>query len=434
MPQRARPTTYLTFFLIFLVAQFGIHSTLLTMPYFWDEVGSTVPAAQSIGQVGVVHTPAVSLYLAGVWKLLGASEVSTRSGMLLLSAIALLGVFLLAIELCGSLKGAPAIVVAALVALSPWFFGQSILAQTPILSTLCMAYGLWFYLTGRKLVAGVFALAFLWVVASTLPGLGWNHVVPARPTDFLVAAGRRFLSLFLANFHFLATFGLWLALRSGRLNRTRWKAAGAAAGVYFLWLCFSGPVLDRDLVPVLPVFYTAAVVGFYSWASKWRMALPSALLASFVLALWIATPWWPDALESSLAMSDFSDLQRMTAAYLEKNSHGQIVATAWPLSAVLTRPDLGFVEHPQRVIALPDLSAGCLSKVDPGSVGIFVRYSRGWDPPGNLVPSSRAARWFARRYLGYQSPIDPDDIERKLGLRMTAGWQKRGQWVEIYTH
>ncbi|MGJ5813580.1 hypothetical protein [Paludibaculum fermentans] len=433
MPQRARPTTYVYFFLFFLIAQFGIHATLLTMPYFWDEVGSTIPAALSIGHPGTGVPPAISLYLAGVWKLFGASELSTRCAMLLLSAVAMLGIFLLAIGLCGSLQGAPAIMVAALTALSPLFFGQSILAQTPIPAALCLAYGLWFYLTGRRVVAGVFGLLLLWVLISSLPGIGWGQVAPPRPVDFAVTAARRFGSLFLANFHFLATIGVLMGLRSGRLNRTRWKVAGGVAGVYFLSLCVAGPVLDRDLVPVLPVFYTAAVVGFYSYASKWRMAMPVAMLCGFLTCLWFAPPLWPDALENSLAMSDFSDLQRMTAVYLEKNAHGQVVATAWPLSVVLKEPQFGFVEKPQRVMRLPDFSAACLAKVEKDSAGILVRYSRSWDPPRNILLANRATRWFGRRYLGYQLPVEPDEIERKLGLHLTASWQKRGQWVEIYS-
>ncbi|QOY86388.1 hypothetical protein [Paludibaculum fermentans] len=433
MPQRARPTTYVYFFLIFLIAQFGIHATLVTMPYFWDEVGSTVPAAQAMGHPGAFPTPAVSLYLAGVWKLFGASEVSTRCGMLLLSAVAMLGIFLLSIELCGSLQGAPAIMVAALTALSPLYFSQSVLAQTPIPAALCMAYGLWFYLTGRRVVAGLFGLALLWVLFSSLPAIGWGHVIPPRPADFVVMTARRFSSLFLANFHFLGTIGLLMGLRSGRLNRTRWKFAGGVAGVYFLSLCVAAPVLDRDLVPVLPVFYTAAVVGFYSYASKWRMALPVAMLCGFLACLWFAPPFWSDSIENSLAMSDFSDMQRMTAAYLEQNAKGQVVATAWPLSVVLKDPQFGFVEKPVRVMRLPDFSATCLAKVEKDSAGILVRYSRSWDPPRNILPINRATRWFGRRYLGYQLPIEPDEIERKLGLHLAASWQKRGQWVEIYS-
>ncbi|WP_321473726.1 hypothetical protein [uncultured Paludibaculum sp.] len=432
MPRRARPTTYLYFFFFFLVAQFGTHATLLTMPYFWDEVGSTIPAAQSVAHNGLAHTPTVSLYVAAVWKIFGASELSTRCAMLLLSAIALLGVFLLAIELCGSLQGAPAIVVAAMMALSPWYFGQSILAQSAMPATLCMVYGLWFYLTGRHILAGASLFGLLWVLLSSQPAIGWGQVEPPRIPDYLLTAGRRFVSLFFANFHFLATIGVLMAWRSDRLNRTRWKVAGAVCGVYFLSLCVAGPVLDRDLLPVLPVFYTAAVVGFYSHAARWRIALPTAMLCGFLAGLWIAPPWWPDALESSLAMSDFSDMQRMTAAYLEKNAHGGVVATAWPLSAVLTQPRLGFVDQPLHVLRLHDLSSTCLRTVNKGDAEILVRYSTGWDPPGNLLAWNRVTRWFGRRYLGYQLSIEPDEIEQRLGLHLTASWQKRGNWVEIY--
>lgn len=433
MPQRARPSTYVYFFAFFLILQFGIHVTLLTMPYFWDEIGSTVPAAQAAATNGLFHTPPVALYTATAWKLFGASAVTTRCAMLLLSAVTLLGVFLLAIELCGSLQGAPALVVAALMALSPWFFGQSILAQSPIPATLCAAYGLWFYLTGRRVLAAPFALAFLWILATTQPALGWFQLGPNHPPDFVVNAGRRAASLFLANLHFLATLGILLAWRAGRLQRTRWKIAGGAAAVYFLLLCLAGPPLERDLLPILPVFYTAAVVGFYSYAARWRMLLPVAMLCGFVASLWFAPPWWPDALENSLGMSEFSDLQRTVASYLDRKGHNQAIATAWPLSAELRQPGLGYVSRPLLVAKLPDFHADCLRGLQKGDIDIFVRYSQGWDPAGNLLLSTRATRFVARRFLGYHLSIEPEEIEQKLGLHLSATMQSRGHWVEIYT-
>ncbi|GEM_PF-7005304 len=48
MPQRARASTYLFFAALCAALVFLSHATLLEMPYFWDEVGSTIPQAQEI--------------------------------------------------------------------------------------------------------------------------------------------------------------------------------------------------------------------------------------------------------------------------------------------------------------------------------------------------------------------------------------------------
>src|SRR5204863_3336078 len=73
--------------------------------------------------------PGVMAYLAGVWMVTGFSIIATRAAMLLLAAIGVLAVFLLAIKLCGNIRGVPAFTVAALLCCSPVFYAQAMLAQ-----------------------------------------------------------------------------------------------------------------------------------------------------------------------------------------------------------------------------------------------------------------------------------------------------------------
>src|SRR5206468_11614298 len=75
------------------------------------------------------HPPGLLAYLAGVLTVTAFSIVSTRAAMLLLAATSVLLVFLLAIKLCGGVKGVPAFAVAGLLCCSPIFYAQAMLAQ-----------------------------------------------------------------------------------------------------------------------------------------------------------------------------------------------------------------------------------------------------------------------------------------------------------------
>src|SRR5579871_6504228 len=136
--RRIRPGFYLFFFVSFALVVFLIHSTFLSLPYFWDELGQFVPAALDIFHDGAwiphstvpnAHPPGVMAYLAAAWSLAGYSVPATRVAMLLAASAAALVAFLLAIELCRNAAGSPAFMAVFLLCASPLFFAQAMLAQ-----------------------------------------------------------------------------------------------------------------------------------------------------------------------------------------------------------------------------------------------------------------------------------------------------------------
>src|SRR3954453_19619518 len=95
--------SYASFYLLFFAALIALHWPVLSLPYFWDELGQFIPAALDIFQLGSwvpkttlpnVHPPGVMAYLAAVWSLFGYSVVATRVAMLAIAALGVLGTFL----------------------------------------------------------------------------------------------------------------------------------------------------------------------------------------------------------------------------------------------------------------------------------------------------------------------------------------------------
>ena len=129
-----------------------LHFPFLKLPYYWDEAGYFIPAAHDIYCAGKfipfstlsnAHPPLVMTYLALAWKLCGFHHIVTRSAMLLVAAMALLGIFRLAARVA-NLPVAVATVLCT--ALYPVFFAQSSLAHLDMMVTALTMWALVLYL------------------------------------------------------------------------------------------------------------------------------------------------------------------------------------------------------------------------------------------------------------------------------------------------
>jgi len=162
---------WMIFPVIFMVL-YASHFSLLRLPYYWDEAGYYIPAAWDFFRTGSLipastltnaHPPLPSIYLALWWKASGFYPEVTRQGVLMVAALALLGVWRLALRLIG----VPSVAVwtAALTAIYPIWFAQSSLAHADIFAAACSLWGLVYALPERARDARV---AALWFAAAAL--------------------------------------------------------------------------------------------------------------------------------------------------------------------------------------------------------------------------------------------------------------------------
>jgi 4-amino-4-deoxy-L-arabinose transferase-like glycosyltransferase len=125
-------------FALGFAALVAAHSTLLKLPYYWDEAGYYIPAARDLYLHGSLipvsgpsnaHPPLVMAYLALAWKIFGFSVVVTRVAMLGLATFSLAGLFRLAEKIANREVAAASVICTALY---PVFFTQSSLAQVDL--------------------------------------------------------------------------------------------------------------------------------------------------------------------------------------------------------------------------------------------------------------------------------------------------------------
>jgi len=465
----------LAFLGIFTAATFLIHSPYLALPLYWDELGYFVPAALDLLDSGRLipvstepnaHPPLVMAYLAGVWKAAGYSITSTRAAMLLLAGLALMAAFLLAVELSRQLPGAPAFLTMLFLLVSPLVCMQSMMAQLDMPAMLFTALALWLFLKERYRAAAIAATALvlvketgiaaplvmglwlarernraaLWFLLPLAALAGWfgllwhttGHVFgsekftgynlgyPLHPFRLAVSLLKRLYTLFIADFHWLGTAAI---LYSRKLFRGRaWSLAlWFTCAHVALVIVLGGAQLERYLLPVLPVFYTAAAGAWFALGPKLRFAGASAMAAGLLAGLWWNPPY-PFPYENNLAMTTFVELQLTAANYLERTHPGVTITTAWPLSDALRRPEFGYVRQGRRVREIPDFQPRHFDGIQ--EMDVLVLYSREW----RRVPLMEQM-W--HKHFGYAPPIDSEECQDRYGLRPVARWESRGQWIEI---
>ena len=483
-----RPETYLFFAAAFTAILFLTHSGFLSTPYFWDEAGHFVPTALDLYREGrwtpvtttpSVHPPLIAALLAALWQVTGPSIEATRSLMLIIAACGLLGAFLLAIELSRHIAGSPAFLAVLFLLASPLFFTQAMMVQLDMPAMALTVWSLFLFLRGRlvlcivtctlltltketgaivPLILGLWSAGerrlrvaawflvplcalFGWVSylhAATGEWLGdsefarFNVVYPLHPARLLAAVTRRVVFLLFENFHWIGTLCVTAGFRLGFYDSRGWRLAIVVMAAHIAAVSvFGGAILDRYLLPVLPIFYTAAAVGLSALKAAPRLAGAALLMAGLFGSLFWNPPLWSVPLENSLSMVYFAEVHKRAAQFLETHLANRRIVTAWPMSIELMRPELGYVTQalPQ-VYELPDFRVSSVlgSKPEPE---VLVLYSRDVQPRATIFrePLLKA---FAERYLRMYTPTDGPAIERRYLLHRIMRFEDQDQWVEVY--
>jgi hypothetical protein len=486
-PQPARRSDLIFIGFAFTLIVLLIHLPYLNLPLFWDEMGQFVPAALDLWRHGLwipqstrpnVHPPGLPALLATVWWVTGYSIPVTRVVMLLLAGCTATASFLLAIRLCRGLPGAPAFSAVTLLIFSPLFYTQAMLAQLDLPATLLTVWALYEFLNNRVRRAALVCVALvlvketgvvaplvfaailwrerrrreaIWFLAAPAVLAGWlavlaastghwlgnpeferyNLFYPLHPVRLGVALLRRLFYLCVDQFHFIGWAAILAAARNTGLYRSRdWRIAAILAAAHVVAVTMlGGATLERYLLPVLPLMYSAMAAAWSLCAPRRRQWNEILALAGLVVSLFWTRPL-PTPLENNLAMVSFIRLHQETAEFLEQQRSDRIVVTAWPLSEAVRSPDFGYIQEGLRVREIPDFSPRTVSSLVLAENEILVLYRLDWNPG----PFYEWFPWLARlraRYYGFEGEVDGEFARQRLGLQTVARFRRGPFWLEI---
>jgi hypothetical protein len=482
----SRQASALYFFLAFTALMLATHLPYLKLPFFWDELGQFVPAALDLYHDGAwiphstapnVHPPGLMALLALVWRAVGFSILATRLTMLLMASAGVFFSFLLAIRLARGAAGAPAFAAVLFLIATPLFFTQSMMAQLDLPAMVFTVLALLLFLEGRLAASAaactaavlmkettistplVFAL-WLWFregrrrealyflapavalgiwLAVLLRATGhllgdpvftqYNLTEALGPVHVVLAIARRVYFLFVADGRWIGAIALfvgWRVLRGRAWSIAAWVALAQVAVVTLL----GGAVLDRYLLPILPILYAAMAVAASVYPPSWRWTTHAVMVGALFVG-WFWDPPYLFPYENNLAMVNFVELQKQAADFLGAYARNKQVGTTWPLSEELTRPEMGYVEQPFSVAEAPGLELTQLANLDRNKVDVLVVYSRSW--PLENSPFADTIRQILRRHFDYHPPATSEEIRAGLGYTPIVRFTRSSQWLEVYT-
>lgn len=474
-----RPQLYLIVYGAIAFLLILAHSPILDLPYYWDEIGQFIPASLDLYRTGSwiahstlpnVHPPGVMAWLAGFWHVFGYSIAGTRVAMLLIAALGATCTFLLAIELGRGAPGAPAFTALGLLCVSPLFFAQAMLAQLDMPAMCFTALALLLFLQNRFRAAAAACVALvltketgivapavfgcwlmferrardavwfglpavalaLWLVLvkhGTGHWLGnsefaqYNIFYPLNPGRLVFALLRRAYYLFAGSGHFIGTAALFWALGRMPLLRDRaWRVCGAFVALHCLAVSLlGGAVLERYLLPVLPVLYSAFAVALWSLAARYRTWALAAMLACLCCANFV-NPLYPFPFENNLAFVHFVNLERRAAVSVFDRPG--VIATTFPMADAFRRPEFGYVDRPRRIREVPDFRAESIETLLAQPPDLMIVYDTAWDPLHIL--SRGPGAWLMKRFYAYEPPMAPEEIASRLSMQVARRWENGG--------
>lgn len=190
-----------------------------------------------------------------------------------------------------------------------------------------------------------------------------------------------------------------------------------------------GALLTRYLLPMYPLVLILCITIWQRRTHLWTGLVALTALA-FVAAL-LVNPPYSFAPEDNLTYRDFITLHQRAITILARDFPQATVLTAWPATAELTYPDLGYLRAPVRTVALDNFSADQLRKaVDtPGAYDTALLFSTKYVPPSNML--TRQTEGTDTRFFDFHRDLSP--LEAATLLHGQIIWQARlhGEWVAI---
>src|SRR5258705_7771367 len=163
-----------------------------------------------------------------------------------------------------------------------------------------------------------------------------------------------------------------------------------------------GAELARYMLPAVPLVVLVCVSTLWRRIPLSRAVL--AIIGLMFVAGWFVNPPYGFAPEDNLAYRDYIRLHQHAEVFLEARYPMARVLTAWPASDELTRPYLGYVARPMRVVRIEHFAveqlmsaADARSNVAGADFDVALVFSTKYEPAHPLLRNWRTwQEWKAR--------------------------------------
>ncbi|MGA9392206.1 MAG: glycosyltransferase [Candidatus Sulfotelmatobacter sp.] len=271
----------------------------------------------------------------------------------------------------------------------------------------------------------------------------YNVAATLSPTRFLLALAMRlwqvsgYLHLWVLT---LATvLAMWMLppQRDAELDRPR-IALPVQMVFYVVVLAYvvamaliGGAVLARYMLPAIPLIIILSVSTLWRRLRFWRTAVAFVVLA-FVVA-WFWNPPYGFSPEDNLAYRDYIVLHEDAESSLEARYPMAHVLTAWPASDELTRPWLGYITRPMRVMRIEDFSMEeVISAAEfRSNYQAVLIFSTKYEPGPARWDRWRTWTEWKTLFFGFHRDLPALVAAQILGGHIVFSERRKGQWIAV---
>lgn len=199
----------------------------------------------------------------------------------------------------------------------------------------------------------------------------------------------------------------------------------------FTMALVGGAELARYMLPVVPLVILICVSTLWRRVRLWRCV--SAIVALTFVWGWFVNPPYGFAPEDNLAYRDYIRLHQHAEDFLEARYPMARVLTAWPASDELTRPYLGYVTRPMRVLRIEHFAAEQLISASDvrSDFDVALVFSTKCEPARPFLQHWRLWQEWKRRFFDYHRDLPPAAAAQILGGSLVYTETSNGQWTGV---
>jgi 4-amino-4-deoxy-L-arabinose transferase-like glycosyltransferase len=194
-----------------------------------------------------------------------------------------------------------------------------------------------------------------------------------------------------------------------------------------------GAVLARYMLPVTPLIILLGVSTLRRRLRRWPL-FAAAVAILFIVGL-VVNPPYGFSPEDNLAYRDSIELHQHAEQFISTHEPSAHILTAWPANDELTRPYLGYVNAPMKVVRIDDFTAeSLLAATDmPETFDVALIFSTKYEPSREWLAGWTRWRDWKTRFFGYHRDVPPEVAAQILGGRIVFEEKRQGQWVSVIT-
>lgn len=191
-----------------------------------------------------------------------------------------------------------------------------------------------------------------------------------------------------------------------------------------------GAVLARYMLPAVPLVIIVSVSTLWRRLRYWRLVV--ACVAIVFVVAWFWNPPYGFSLEDNLAYRNYVVLHEDGEHFLEAHYPGARVLTAWPASDEITRPWLGYIRRPMRVVRIENFALNeVLSAASHSNYQVALIFSTKYEPGPAVWDRWQVWTELKTRFFGFHRDLPPAAVAQILGGHIVFSERRRGQWVAV---